>query len=149
MLSASQMLPFGHSTGRLKNGVWGERVTLRGCLGIGRHMLGLEAQGSGYAESQHTGNVHKLKPGHEEVGPRGWSWGWGGGQYHPEAEMTKRAGRGKHETSLSTKSGSMIVSLKSGNREFLSLLASGEVSGEMVGLEEGTQGVATFLTQQR
>lgn len=36
-----------------------------------------------------------------------------------------------------TKSGLMIVALKPGVGGFLSLLVSGEVAGEMAGLEEG------------
>lgn len=40
-------------------------------------------------------------------------------------------------TKESPKSGPMIVTLKSEVGEFLSLLLSGKVAGEMAGLEEG------------
>lgn len=48
-------------------------------------------------------------------------------------EVTKEST--KHPRS--TKTGLIIVTMKSGVREFLSLLVSGEVAGEMAGLKEG------------
>lgn len=79
-------------------------------------------------------HVYMLKPRHKDLAePEEVGLGMERYMGQRSREVTKET----MKYPRSTKSGLMIVTMKSGVREFLSLLVSGEVAGEMAGLKEG------------